>query len=489
MLYNRETQDEQYRAAAERKNNTLLLSDRLYASDVDYPPFRGAGEKSKIINVAANAVGQIIGRGGDTIKMLQTKTGAFIQVSRESDPSSNMKTVTLEGTASQIEHAEDEIMKILHENEQRDQIRGGSSLGGGAGLGFSSDNITEIIRIPHDAVGLLIGKGGLTIKQLQMRTGCNIQVQRDVDADPSSITRDVTLNGTPRQLEEAKREVLSLVQGHGSDIPVESVIPGMIVITLMIPGSCVGGIIGRQGETIKAIQHRSQARVQVSRDVSLPEREITVSGSDQAVQMAKLEIENIVAESQARESGDRSDRHRRSNDSYDNGYQDPYSRQAATYGSDQYYGAAAYGAAGFYGANPYAMGYGMQQPYYGGYDASAYPAATPGTDASTGEPAAESAAEDAQPSADGTTPEDPNAASVQQWQAYCMQYYAYYGQYPPEAYGTGQGDPSGDGQTPAEGGQGDGQQADQSSYAGTSSQQNPEHSAAESRPDDGSATR
>lgn len=70
------------------------------------------------------------------------------------------------------------------------------------------------IEIPNGRVGVIIGKGGETIKYLQLQSGAKIQVTRDVDADPSSTTRGVELMGNPDQIAKAEQlinDVLSEV--------------------------------------------------------------------------------------------------------------------------------------------------------------------------------------------------------------------------------------------------------------------------------------
>lgn len=61
---------------------------------------------------------------------------------------------------------------------------------------------------------MIIGKGGETIKYLQLQSGAKIQVTRDMDADPNSATRGVELMGTPEQVAKAEQlinDVLSEV--------------------------------------------------------------------------------------------------------------------------------------------------------------------------------------------------------------------------------------------------------------------------------------
>ncbi|KAI5429154.1 hypothetical protein KIW84_033954 [Lathyrus oleraceus] len=61
------------------------------------------------------------------------------------------------------------------------------------------------IEIPNGRVGVLIGKGGETIKYLQLQSGAKIQVTRDMDADPNSTTRMVELMGTSDAVASAEK--------------------------------------------------------------------------------------------------------------------------------------------------------------------------------------------------------------------------------------------------------------------------------------------
>jgi predicted PilT family ATPase len=50
-----------------------------------------------------------------------------------------------------------------------------------------------VITVPNDCVGLIIGKGGDTIRQLQQKSGCKIQVaKREI---PHSAFRNVFVEG------------------------------------------------------------------------------------------------------------------------------------------------------------------------------------------------------------------------------------------------------------------------------------------------------
>lgn len=61
-------------------------------------------------------------------------------------------------------------------------------------------------------VGVIIGKGGETIKYLQLQSGAKIQVTRDMDADPNAPTRTVDLTGTPDQISKAEQLINDVLQ-------------------------------------------------------------------------------------------------------------------------------------------------------------------------------------------------------------------------------------------------------------------------------------
>ena len=56
-------------------------------------------------------------------------------------------------------------------------------------------------------VGVIIGKSGETIKNLQQQSGAKIQVTRDMDSDPNSQTRPIELMGTPEQISRAEQMI------------------------------------------------------------------------------------------------------------------------------------------------------------------------------------------------------------------------------------------------------------------------------------------
>lgn len=66
-------------------------------------------------------------------------------------------------------------------------------------------NVNPCIMVVLVQVGVIIGKAGETIKYLQLQSGAKIQVTRDMDADPNSLTRTVELVGSSEQISKAEQ--------------------------------------------------------------------------------------------------------------------------------------------------------------------------------------------------------------------------------------------------------------------------------------------
>lgn len=147
------------------------------------------------IMVPDRTVGLIIGRGGETIRDLQERSGCHINIVGEQKSVNGLRPVNLIGSQEAAKRAKDLIMEIVdsdirsqaggagpapsgsmsvHSSGQggggRDRghgnVQGGYYAGGGGGGnnigGQGIDKVAETIRVPIDAVGMIIGKGILT---------------------------------------------------------------------------------------------------------------------------------------------------------------------------------------------------------------------------------------------------------------------------------------------------------------------------------------
>ncbi|XP_038887636.1 far upstream element-binding protein 1-like [Benincasa hispida] len=181
------------------------------------------------------------------------------------------------------------------------------SSGAQAGQYHGFQTTSKKINIPNIKVGLIIGKGGETIKYLQLQSGAKIQITRDFEADPQSLTRDVELMGTSEQVSRAEQlinEVIAEADSGGSasttNQAMNSSQPGVEQFVMKIPNNKVALVIGKGGETIKSIQSKSAARVQII-PLHLPpgdtstERSVYINGLKEQIESAKELINEVIS--------------------------------------------------------------------------------------------------------------------------------------------------------------------------------------------------
>ncbi|RDX62890.1 Far upstream element-binding protein 1 [Mucuna pruriens] len=172
-------------------------------------------------------------------------------------------------------------------------------------VSYGHQGTSKKIEIPNGRVGVIIGKGGETIKYLQLQSGAKIQVTRDMDADPTSLTRMVELMGTPEAIASAEKlvnEVLAEAESGGSGIVARRLTgqAGSDEFVMKIPNNKVGLIIGKGGETIKNMQASTGARIQVI-PLHLPpgdpstERTLKIDGTPEQIESAKQLVNQVIS--------------------------------------------------------------------------------------------------------------------------------------------------------------------------------------------------
>ena len=104
------------------------------------PPMSGGGGSMSgggcfEMLVPGHKVGLIIGKGGETIKQLQERSGAKIIIIQDSAELANEKPLRITGDPNGVETAKQLVTEILNQNDERDM--GGAGFGRGRGRGNS----------------------------------------------------------------------------------------------------------------------------------------------------------------------------------------------------------------------------------------------------------------------------------------------------------------------------------------------------------------
>ncbi|CAN1773181.1 Far upstream element-binding protein 1, partial [Linum perenne] len=294
------------------------------------------------------------------------------------------------------------------------------------------------IAIPNGKVGVVIGKGGETIKYIQLQSGAKIQITKDQEADPHALTRDVDLSGTQDQMSRAEQLINDVISeaeagaysssgGQGSNIKQS----GGEQFSMKVPNDRVGLLIGKGGETIKYMQNTSGARVQII-PLHLPagdpttERTVYINGSAEQIEAAKELINEVVNGKRIMNSSGSNAYQQPAYQAppayWASGGQQPPMQQHASYGGYQQQPGSHPTPPSYYG------NYATQQPAWDQSNASAQPQQQTAGYGYYGQQAQMGAA----------APVNPNYGYAQAPGAGSNAYNQGYGQQPPSSYGQGQ---------------------------------------------------
>uniref|UniRef100_A0A8C6TW80 Far upstream element (FUSE) binding protein 1 n=1 Tax=Neogobius melanostomus TaxID=47308 RepID=A0A8C6TW80_9GOBI len=226
-------------------------------------------------------VGFIIGRGGEQISRIQQESGCKIQIAPDSGGMPD-RSVTLTGSPDSILAAKRLLQDIVEKGRPAPSFHHNND---GPGMAVQE------IMVPASKAGLVIGKGGETIKSLQERAGVKMVMIQDGPQN-TGADKPLRISGDPFKVQQAKEMVLELIREQGfreqrGEYGSRS-------------GGGVGIVIGRNGEMIKKIQNDTGVRIQFKPDDgNTPERIAQIMGPPDAAQHAAEIITDLLRSVQA----------------------------------------------------------------------------------------------------------------------------------------------------------------------------------------------
>ncbi|XP_057192453.1 insulin-like growth factor 2 mRNA-binding protein 2a isoform X3 [Triplophysa rosa] len=142
--------------------------------------------------------------------------------------------------------------------------------------------------VPTQFVGAIIGKEGLTIKNITKQTQTKVDIHRKENA--GAAEKPITIHSTPEGCSSACRMIMDIMQKEADDTKVTEEIP----LKILAHNSLVGRLIGKEGRNLKKIEEETETKITISslQDLTIynPERTIIVKGSIEACCGAEVEI-------------------------------------------------------------------------------------------------------------------------------------------------------------------------------------------------------
>ncbi|XP_070770460.1 insulin-like growth factor 2 mRNA-binding protein 2a isoform X7 [Enoplosus armatus] len=148
--------------------------------------------------------------------------------------------------------------------------------------------------VPTQFVGAIIGKEGLTIKNVTKQTQSKVDIHRKENA--GAAEKPITIHSTPEGCSSACRMILDIMQKEANETKTTEDIP----LKILAHNSLVGRLIGKEGRNLKKIEEETGTKITISslQDLTIynPERTITVKGSLEACCKAEAEITKKLRE-------------------------------------------------------------------------------------------------------------------------------------------------------------------------------------------------
>jgi len=203
----------------------------------------GGEQVEEKIGVPNGVVGFIIGRGGESITSMQRKTGCRVQIQKEHEmaPGTAQRVITLTAaTAEAIAQCRAIIETMVRERLQQTGALGPATAAAAAAqptVGPGSNAASQMlqlqkalaegqahvtVQVPDADVGLVIGKGGMQIRNIQEKSGANVQIPQAADAN-NPLVRTVNIthpniegaNFAKQMIEEIMSSKASMNNGGG----------------------------------------------------------------------------------------------------------------------------------------------------------------------------------------------------------------------------------------------------------------------------------
>ncbi|TMS15633.1 Far upstream element-binding protein 2 [Larimichthys crocea] len=254
-------------------------------------------------SVPDSMVGLIIGRGGEQINKIQQESGCKVQIAPDSGGLPE-RSVSLTGSLESIQKAKMLLDEIVSRGRGTPPSSYHESTNGQNGT-------VHEMMIPAGKAGLVIGKGGETIKQLQERAGVKMILIQDASQGPN-VDKPLRIIGDPYKVQQAQEMVQEILRerdhgGFSERNDFGSRMGGGMDVSLcvsQVPRHSVGVVIGRNGEMIKKIQNDAGVRIQFKQDDGTgPDKIAHISGPPDRCEHAAQIINDLLQSIRVREEG------------------------------------------------------------------------------------------------------------------------------------------------------------------------------------------
>jgi len=148
--------------------------------------------------IPSNLSGLIIGKGGKTIAELRSSSGTNIMMSKNTEvyPDTQDRVSLITGSKTAISDVVQLLVKKIKDRAEE--------------LGESGRDMTLKVVVPNSTIGMVIGKGGETVKEMKQNSGCTILISNKEEQKVPE--RVITLAGDSRSIQAAVDMILEKIE-------------------------------------------------------------------------------------------------------------------------------------------------------------------------------------------------------------------------------------------------------------------------------------
>jgi len=154
----------------------------------------------------------------------------------------------------------------------------------------NSDDETSCIIIPTKEVGAIIGRNGGYISRVKQYSGAKVRVVKGEEGEEDGESR-VEVTGTPDTQWRAALCIYNKIK-ETTKVPYSE---AQLKTEYMVPGNCVGRIIGKKGQVVQDIQDKSQTDIEVPKEQQGGDNvPVYITGTFNGSQIAINRIRDII---------------------------------------------------------------------------------------------------------------------------------------------------------------------------------------------------
>jgi polyribonucleotide nucleotidyltransferase len=219
-------------------------------------------KNARDVRIPVDLIPQVIGKGGKGIQDLQSTHDVRINIDKM-----DRGLVHLRGETEGLDSAVEALlaMKVAHEAR------------------------TRTLEFDQEATGILVGRGGSTIRQLQ--SDFNVRIDINSSANPAQAR--VRGDGDSDTLNNAVEAMKKLLEdaGYGENVTTED---------MPIAREHIGSVVGEAGSVVRQLEDDSKCQIRIRKEVR--GGIVSIRGNPDAIEMAKARIVEIIAERELAEA-------------------------------------------------------------------------------------------------------------------------------------------------------------------------------------------